>query len=48
LGSELGAVADHQIFGAMIGGAVGGLIFSQVSIYIARLHYRDVLLGLDR
>ena len=48
LGSRLGAVVEHQIFGAMIGGGVGGLIFSQVSIYIARLHYRDVLLGLVR
>ncbi|WP_228939348.1 hypothetical protein [Paraburkholderia saeva] len=45
LGNRFGAVVEHQFFGAMIGGGLGGFGFSQVVIYIARLHYRDVLLS---
>jgi hypothetical protein len=48
LGSHFGAKVDHPMFGTAIGGVVGGLIFWQASVYVARLHYKDVLLGLDK
>ncbi len=31
----------HSTIGAAIGGGVGGLLFSQVAIYVARRYYKD-------
>ncbi|HYA59401.1 MAG TPA: hypothetical protein VED85_03490 [Burkholderiaceae bacterium] len=45
VGKRLGAFFDHQIVGAMIGGGIGGFVFGQVSVYVARLHYKNVLSG---
>ena len=48
LGSYIGGSFGHSIVGGFVGGSIGGFIFSQVSIHVARLHYRDVLLGDER
>ena len=45
IGSYIGASFGHPIAGAAVGGGIGGFIFSQASIHVARLHYRDVLIG---
>lgn len=45
LGSLLGTFAIQSVVGAMIGGGVGGFVFGQTTVYIARLHYKNVLLG---
>ncbi len=48
LGSHFGGTFGHPLIGAAIGGALGGFIFSQASIHVARLHYKDALLGNER
>ncbi len=48
LGGYVGGSFGHSIVGAAVGGGIGGFIFSQASIHVARLHYRDVLLGNER
>ncbi|MDP9651481.1 hypothetical protein J2793_006956 [Paraburkholderia caledonica] len=45
LGSRLGASVDHATVGAMIGGGIGGFVFGQVTVRVARSHYKNVLLG---
>jgi hypothetical protein len=45
LGSLLGAVANQSVVGAMIGGGVGGFVFGQMTVHVARSHYKNVLLG---
>jgi hypothetical protein len=47
LGSGLGAFLVHPIVGATIGGNVGGFVFAQTTVRVARLHYKNVLLGRD-
>jgi len=46
-GAQLGTFASHPIIGATIGGGVGGFVFWQTTVRVARSHYRNVLLGLD-
>jgi len=36
----------HQSLGTLIGGFIGGFVYSQVSIWVARKYYRHFLLGL--
>jgi hypothetical protein len=48
LGSYFGGTFGYPLIGAAIGGALGGFIFSQASIHVARLHYKDALLGNER
>ncbi|MFL9870731.1 hypothetical protein [Paraburkholderia megapolitana] len=48
LGSYLGILWGHSLLGAAVGGGVGGFVFSQASIYVARLHYSNILLGNNR
>ncbi|NVI09372.1 hypothetical protein FSB64_38110 [Paraburkholderia sp. JPY454] len=48
LGSGLGALADHTVVGALIGGGVGGFVFGQATVHVARSHYKYELLSRDR
>ena len=45
LGAGFGTLGDHSVIGAMIGGGVGGFVFGQATVHVARLHYKSVLLG---
>jgi hypothetical protein len=36
---------DWGVWGGTLGGALGGFLFAQVSIAVARKHYRHILLG---
>jgi hypothetical protein len=47
-GCRLGFVFGHPVLGAAIGGGIGGFIFSQASIYVARMHYKNILLKSNR
>ena len=47
-GHHLGTVFGYPLLGVAIGGGVGGAIFSQVAIYVARAHYRNILLRSKR
>jgi hypothetical protein len=47
LGALVGSLIHHPVLIAMIGGGVGGWVFSQVTVHIARAHYQNVLLGRD-
>jgi hypothetical protein len=48
IGCRLGFAFGHPMLGAAIGGGLGGVIFSQASIYVARRHYKDILLKNNR
>jgi hypothetical protein len=48
LGCRLGIFLGHPLPYAAIGGGIGGFIFSQASIHVARLHYKSILLGSTR
>lgn len=45
VGAWVGDVLNIRLLGAGIGGAVGGLVFSQVILSVVLRHYRDILLG---
>lgn len=45
LGALLGAFANQSVVGAMIGGGIGGFVFGQATVHVARLHYKNILLG---
>ncbi len=45
IGAYYGQMAGSGVLGAMLGGGLGGFIFSQVSIVVARKHYQHILLG---
>ena len=47
VGAGLGAYTTHPIAGVVIGSGVGGFVFGQAAVRVARSHYRNVLLGLD-
>jgi hypothetical protein len=47
VGGGLGAFSAHPIVGAIIGGGVGGFVFGQATVLVARSHYKAVLLGLE-
>lgn len=40
-------ILELGVIGAGIGGGVGGFIFFQAGIAVARKHYREILLGED-
>jgi hypothetical protein len=44
IGFRLGFVFGHPRPGIAIGGGIGGLISSQACIYVARMHYKSILL----
>lgn len=44
-GSWVGDALNMRLLGAGIGGACGGLVFSQVTLSVVLQHYRDILLG---
>ncbi len=45
LGIYVGRLLGHEIIAGMIGGGVGGFVFSQAPIYVARRFYSDQLQG---
>lgn len=45
LGLALGAFAGHRIVGGMIGAGVGGFVFGQTTVRIARSLTKSILLG---
>jgi len=47
IGAYYGQLLGSGMLGAMLGGGIGGFIFCQVSIAVARKHYRHILLGQD-
>ena len=47
IGAYFGQKLGSGLLGAGLGGGAGGFIFCQVSIAVARKHYRDILLGKD-
>lgn len=47
IGAYLGQSLGSGIAGAMIGGAAGGFVFFQITTFVARKHYRPILLGED-
>lgn len=47
LASRLGTIVGHPFVGVMIGSGIGGFAFGQVPVYVARSHYKNVLLGQD-
>ncbi|MGF6485100.1 hypothetical protein FSB08_31650 [Paraburkholderia sp. JPY432] len=48
LGLALGAFAAQKVVGGMIGAGVGGFVFGQTTVLIARSHYKSLLLGRER
>lgn len=45
MGSYLGTLVGYSTVGAAVGGCIGGFISSQACIHVARLHYREILMG---
>ncbi len=45
IGSVLGGNLGHPFIGAAIGGGVGGLIYFQALIHLARIYYLAILVG---
>ncbi len=45
IGAYLGQSLGSGVAGAMIGGAAGGFVFFQITTFVARRHYRGILLG---
>jgi hypothetical protein len=45
IGSHLGALIGYQFVGGLIGAAVGGFVFGQVSAEFARLYIQTFLLS---
>ncbi|MBB3059570.1 hypothetical protein [Microbulbifer rhizosphaerae] len=44
LGGHIGGVVGMGLLGAALGGGIGGLIFSQAFIIVARRYYRNISL----
>ena len=47
IGAYYGQMLGSGMLGAILGGGIRGFVFCQVSIAVARKHYRNILLGQD-
>ncbi|MCT8126174.1 hypothetical protein H1D31_09125 [Alishewanella sp. BS5-314] len=45
IGSQFGQILGMTLLGGCIGASIGGFIFGQITIIVARKNYRSILLG---